>query len=186
MTVSQFGIKLLTHMVLFFILLGVPTGLAGNIYVDEWEDLLPGNLYDFVPEGGITSELWLDEGFQAQLKNAERRTRPELEQARIVLPGYMVPLDYEGDKVFRFLLVPNAGQCIHVPPPPPNQTVLVVSKAGTAMRTYSDPVIVEGRVKVQAGQTDYAETGYEIEAMAIIDFDFESLEQRVKALEENQ
>ena len=36
----------------------------------------------------------------------------------------MVPVEMKKGKVSKFLLVPEAGQCIHVPPPL-NQTVLV-------------------------------------------------------------
>lgn len=152
--------------------------------VVDWGDLLPANLYSFIPETGITSQMWLDEDFQQKLKDSERITRPELEGARVVLPGYMVPLDYEGDAVKSFLLVPNAGQCIHVPPPPPNQTIIVHFAKTTPMRTYSDPIIVRGLVRVVAGQTDYAETGYEIQAQDIVEFDFDRLETMVNDLGE--
>ena len=37
----------------------------------------------------------------------------------------MVPLEDDLDVVTEFLLVPYAGACIHVPPPPPNQIVYV-------------------------------------------------------------
>ncbi len=183
MTASPLNSRGLFWAVLLLALIGFARGTqAGAIVVDEWEDLIPANLYDFVPEGGITSELWLDEGFQKKLKESERRTRPELEQAKTVLPGYMVPLDYTGDLVFQFLLVPSAGQCIHVPPPPPNQTVLVTSKQGVKIRTYADPLIVRGLMRVEAGQTDYAETGYTLEASEVLDFDFDLIEKLVNEL----
>ena len=47
---------------------------------------------------------------------------------RVRLPGYVVPLDFEGTRVTGFLLVPYMGACIHVPPPPPNQIVYVRTK----------------------------------------------------------
>lgn len=154
-----------------------------RINVVEWEDLLPANLYGFISEDGITNEQWSSPEFQARLKASESKTRPELEQAEAVLAGYMVPLKYEGDIVKMFLLVPSAGQCIHVPPPPPNQTVLVRSDAGVKIRTYEVPIIVRGKISVEAELTDYAETGYTIDADEIIDFSFDDIEEMAGELE---
>jgi hypothetical protein len=39
-------------------------------------------------------------------------------------PGYMVPLEDNLREVTEFLLVPCPGACIHVPPPPPNQSCI--------------------------------------------------------------
>jgi len=41
------------------------------------------------------------------------------------MPGYVLPLEFDGDIVTEFLLVPYVGACIHTPPPPPNQIVYV-------------------------------------------------------------
>ena len=42
-------------------------------------------------------------------------------EKRVQIGGYAVPIDYDGTKITVFLLVPYAGACIHVPPPPANQ-----------------------------------------------------------------
>src|SRR6187399_1445007 len=44
---------------------------------------------------------------------------------KVKVPGFMVPLEDEEEMVTEFLLVPYVGACIHTPPPPPNQIVLV-------------------------------------------------------------
>ena len=49
----------------------------------------------------------------------------ELDGQNVRIPGYLLPLDFDGKKVTEFLLVPYVGACIHVPPPPPNQIVHV-------------------------------------------------------------
>lgn len=154
-----------------------------RINVVEWEDLLPANLYSFISEDGITNEQWSDPAFQARLKESETKTRPELEQADAVLAGYMVPLEFEADIVKMFLLVPSAGMCIHVPPPPPNQTVLVRSEKGVKIRTYDVPIIVAGKISVQRELTDYAETSYTILADEIVDFSFDEIETMTSELE---
>ena len=151
-------------------------------HVTDWAHLLPEGLYDFFPEDMATS-LWVDPEFQKKISAAERKIRPELNNLPIVLPGYMVPLVYEGSTVTEFLLVPSAGQCIHVPPPPVNQTVFVSLKQPTRIRTYGEPLIVEGRVLTRGQVTEYAETGYRIEADSITDFSFDALDERLEQLE---
>ncbi|MCB1814569.1 MAG: DUF3299 domain-containing protein, partial [Candidatus Competibacteraceae bacterium] len=49
----------------------------------------------------------------------------QLDGRDVRIPGFLLPLNYEGEKVTEFLLVPVVGACIHVPPPPPNQMVHV-------------------------------------------------------------
>ena len=153
-------------------------------YVTDWAELLPKGLYDFFPED-MTTALWVDPTFQQKVAEAERKTRPDVHNRPILLPGYMVPLVYEGEAVTEFLLVPSAGQCIHVPPPPVNQTIFVALKEPTRIRTYGEPVIVEGRLLTELGQTDYAETGYRIEAEAVEDFAFDAWDARLEAVQGN-
>lgn len=152
-------------------------------YVTDWADLLPEGLYDFFPEDMPTS-LWFDPEFQEKLAQAERKVRDDIHNQPVLLPGYMVPLVYEGKDVFEFLLVPSAGQCIHVPPPPVNQTVFVALEKPTRIRTYGEPLIVEGTLLTVGAVTEYTETGYRITADKIHDFDFDTwdalLESRVQ------
>lgn len=147
--------------------------------VTNWEDLLPPGLYDFMPKTGMTYEEYMKPEFQEKLIAADRKIRPELNTKPVILPGYMVPLEYKGSDVYMFLLVPSAGQCIHVPPPPVNQTVYVALEKPTRMRTYGEPVIVEGSLLTTGAVTEYAETGYRIEASEVIDFDIDVLEERI-------
>lgn len=151
-------------------------------WVTDWADLMPAGLYDFFPDDMATS-LWVDPKFQKKISEAERQIRPEIDKSPVFLPGYMVPLVYEGTDVYEFLLVPSAGQCIHVPPPPVNQTIYVALEKPTRIRTYGEPVIAEGILLATGAVTDYAETGYRIEAKEIYDFTFDFLEQRLEEIE---
>lgn len=80
----------------------------------------------------------------------------ELDGQLIRLPGYVLPLEYDEDKVTEFLLVPYAGACIHVPPPPPNQIVHVKldPSEGFEPEGLFDPVWVTGRIEARAMTED--------------------------------
>ena len=110
-----------TSLLLCFLLFASPLGVLApraepalpTTYVTDWAHLMPAGLYDFIPLEGMSASDWADPDFQKKILDAERKIRPELNKADVVLPGYMVPLVYEGTDVFEFLLVPSAGQCIH-------------------------------------------------------------------------
>ncbi len=76
--------------------------------------------------------------------------RKDLDGKPIRMPGYLLPLEFDGRKVTEFLLVPYVGACIHTPPPPPNQIVHVRSKSGfeTDGGLYT-PVWVSGLMRTE-------------------------------------
>jgi len=71
---------------------------------------------------------------------------PELDNASVVMPGFILPLEYTGTKVTEFLLVPWVGACIHTPPPPANQIIHVVvdEKMARESKGLFEPVSVTG------------------------------------------
>ena len=96
----------------------------------------------------------------------------ELDEASVKLPGYALPLEYDGMKVKEFLLVPWVGACIHTPPPPPNQIVYVKLKKGIENAGGFTPVWVTGEMKVTAATKNLylvdgsagIDVGYSLEA----------------------
>ena len=78
-------------------------------------------------------------------------TNTELDGATIRMPGYMLPLEFEGKGVTEFLLVPWVGACIHTPPPPPNQIVHVTLDEGHAFESSTgfEPVWIEGQMQTR-------------------------------------
>lgn len=80
------------------------------------------------------------------------------------LPGYIVPLEYDGTGTKEFLLVPYVGACIHVPPPPANQLVLVTAEKPYEFRFMFEPVYVTGQFNTSALTTELAEVGYSLTA----------------------
>ncbi|MCU7811748.1 MAG: DUF3299 domain-containing protein, partial [Candidatus Thiodiazotropha sp. (ex Notomyrtea botanica)] len=61
------------------------------------------------------------------------------------------------------------GACIHVPPPPANQTVYVkVPKADAKIRRAFDTVWVIGKLSAKSFTNDLATAGYQLDAEEIL------------------
>jgi len=102
----------------------------------------------------------------------------------IKIPGFAVPL--EGDDGFEyideFLLVPYFGACIHVPPPPPNQVILVILDKPVHFEVISFAIWVTGILEIgnyflEGGSDDFGqmrydtETSYLISAINVVEYD---------------
>jgi hypothetical protein len=135
-----------------------------------WTDLLPIDAFDFIPEGGVKDEMWTDPDFLLALKNAGLATVDELNGSSIRLTGFMVPLDVdygEAETVSEFVLVPSAGMCMHVPPPPPNQMLLVKLKEPVQIRNMYQPIGVTGIINIKPPAEEAFDSVYVVEAVII-------------------
>jgi hypothetical protein len=94
----------------------------------------------------------------------ESPVNPEMDAKSLKIPGFVVPLDFEKEKVDEFFLVPFFGACIHVPPPPPNQIVLVRLKEPIEGLGVMEVVWVYGRLRVERVATDLGRAGYSLAA----------------------
>ncbi|GMM87684.1 DUF3299 domain-containing protein [Vibrio fortis] len=86
-------------------------------------------------------------------------------QSRI--PGFITPVEFNGTKVTKFFLVPTAGACIHTPPPPPNQIVMIDYPDGIELVSLATPVWVEGKLISQQviADVDYSDGSTGVEAI---------------------
>jgi uncharacterized protein len=126
----------------------------------NWDRLIPEGAYDFIPDN-FTFDLMFDPTFQSKLDEANLKLNATIEGVTLDLAGFMVPLETANGLVQSFLLVPEAGQCVHVPPPPLNQTIFVnTSSAPVPLRDLYQPIQVKGRVSVGRAQHEIAESGY--------------------------
>ena len=152
--------------------------------VSNWSRLEPAGAYDFIPED-LSYEAYMNPDFLAKLDEAGKKLNNTLEGTDIALPGFMVPIEFKGTDVTKFLLVPEAGQCIHVPPPPLNQTLLVdASSEPTKFRDLYRPIIVYGKISVGSQSFDIADSGYTI-TDAVIDTLYFSDEAYNNSIEDN-
>ncbi len=153
----------LVHYLLLLLLLGFRSYADG---IDIWEQLLPENERQ-MPMPEINHDAPLSEASQ---QNLNVSVNPELDGQAIRIPGFVVPLDSEGELVKEFLLVPYFGACLHYPPPPPNQIVYVRYKQGLQLEDLWQPVWVEGIIHTQIQTVEgVATAGYSItEAESIV------------------
>lgn len=113
----------------------------------------------------------------AKQNNAEAITQ-EYDGKKVRMPGFIVPIEFDGLKTTEFLLVPVAGACIHMPPPPANQIVRVSYPEGFTVQNVQYPVWIEGdfhskkvteEVFLVDGKSNIT-MGYEMNASLIEDY----------------
>ncbi|UCO98164.1 DUF3299 domain-containing protein [Metapseudomonas lalkuanensis] len=87
---------------------------------------------------------------------------------KIHIGGYPVPLESDAKgRSTLFFLVPYPGACIHVPPPPPNQIVLVRYPEGIQLDDIYAPIWVDGTLKVEQVSNDLADAAYAMDAGSV-------------------
>lgn len=85
----------------------------------------------------------------------------ELNGRPIRIPGFIVPLEYDDELVItEFFLVPYFGACIHLPPPPPNQMILVDYPKGIQMDALYTPIWVSGELKAEVTKNELGTSAY--------------------------
>lgn len=150
----------------------VPTAHAAPREI-KWDDLVPK---DWDPTKGFKG------GSFGALNDGDPRAADMLRQMRaawdaaptvngldgqsVKLPGYVVPLEEVRGELREFLLVPYFGACIHTPPPPANQIVLVLPKPGARFQAM-DTVWVSGTIRAARAASDMGASGYRLEAASV-------------------
>ena len=135
----------------------VPLDFTPDAIMAKYEDQL-GQFDDGSPEA---YELYTQ--MQEDFNNAP--VNDLMDGSLIRLAGFIAPLEYSDELITEFLLVPYFGACIHVPPPPANQTILVTLSEGQGIK-FEDayyPFWVMGQLSADDTTTDLAEAGYYIE-----------------------
>jgi hypothetical protein len=150
----------------------------------EWNDLMPDDwVQEMTKEMAKMNRLASLQDNSQEANKAMNELRQKLDNAPIVksqvnqkirLPGYAVPLDADRNAKREFLLVPYFGACIHTPPPPSNQIVLVRPTAQSKIKKMPesmDVLWVEGELKEARVTTSQGVTGYMLEAVSIAPYE---------------
>ena len=95
----------------------------------------------------------------------------------VEISGFIVPLELDDhiDTVKEFLLVPNPLACIHVPPPPPNQMILVHMKKAIPLDMDLRGVTIKGVLRLAKDEVQDQLVGFELAGKSAkeADIDFE-------------
>ena len=95
-------------------------------------------------------------------------TLKKLDGKLVRIPGFVVPLDDFQEEGAEFLLVPYYGACVHTPPPPPNQIVMVAMAGRKSVKlNLFDAVWMSGRLKIATVESPYGAVGYQLEGLKV-------------------
>ncbi len=123
----------------------------------EWKDLRPIPARGFSTGNAVNhSRIPSRDYSDPRAYMVEKKYNGKL----VRLPGYLVPLEFDGTGGTEFLLVPFVGACIHVPPPPPNQLVYATISKPYEMEGLFEPVYAVGILNTVLAETELADTSY--------------------------
>lgn len=173
----------------FMLLMYSVSAIAQNVEFKriQWVDLMPKEdvetlynppqeIFDITEdeEGEMSEEGFenmmkaMDEDYQKALSST--KVIESLNNQKIEIPGFIVPLIIEGDKTTEFFIVPYFGACMHYPPPPPNQTIFAEYKAGIDISKIYEPYHFLGTLTIFKYQNDIAQSTYHLYIDSIKDF----------------
>lgn len=163
--------------------MGVSAETPGYNLID-WNDLMPEPwVKEMTKEMAAMGKLSNLQDNSDEANKAMAVMRKKFDEAPIVksqlnkkvrLPGYVVPLDAERSEKREFLLVPYFGACIHTPPPPANQIVLIRPTSQSKIKKLPesmDIVWVEGEIKEGRVATSQGVSGYLLEAVSVAPYE---------------
>lgn len=137
--------------------------LAGTISANdvreiEWMDLMPDEertAWEDASENVDHSGYASAEEFQSW------ETVGELDGKKIRIPGFVVPIETDGEgRLETFFLVPYFGACIHVPPPPANQIIYGRLEEPIEMVNIWDAFYMEGTLNIEEVSNETADSAY--------------------------
>ena len=129
-------------------------------YLDEIED---GSLEDKISTGLLNAlEASADDRYQQALISTN--VIPEMDGKAVRIPGFVVPLEFNDEQqATQFFLVPFFGACIHVPPPPPNQIIMIKAPQGLHFDNIYTPFWVSGVLQVETTENEMGISAYSMQ-----------------------
>lgn len=125
-----------------------------------WWDLLSEEEFSYYEELNALFEA--DPDYIPETDPPEPKINRDIDGQQVRIPGYIVGVDSDPEDftmVSSFLFVPYQGACIHVPPPPENQTIYV--EVDETVQT--DPYMgywLYGTIHIETGSNEIASYFY--------------------------
>ena len=156
-------------------------GLASHAMAEDlrqltWDDLLPIGEQEVLAElmqehmtriAGVREGSADDQMIQVGTFNVVHA----LDGESIRIPGFVIPFSFRRDSRYdEFLLVPYAGACIHVPPPPPNQIIYVQVDEPIEVPDIWSPVWAEGVLTTQKHEDELGDAAYTMRLTALEEY----------------
>jgi len=166
---------------ILWLLLSVAVAHAAELPETDWLELMPEEdrqalmrMPEIVHNGPeLSGTFGSKDGLKQQDKTLpevmySNKTVPWMDGKTIRIGGYPVPLESDNKgRSIEFFLVPYPGACIHVPPPPPNQLLLVRYPKGIALDDIYTPLWVNGVLHIEKVSNDLAEAVYTLDASGV-------------------
>ena len=143
---------------------------ASSVYRDiGWDSLLPeGFSVEKIMDDLKVNELGDNDPKAREALQKMREVwdkapaNPKINNKRVSIAGFVVPLDGEREKTREFLLVPYFGACVHAPAPPANQVIHVTLSKSASSIKLTPAALLYGTIRVLQSDTKLAVTGYEM------------------------
>lgn len=101
--------------------------------------------------------------------SVETNVNLELDGRKVIIPGFMVPLDGQKSGYTKhFLLTPQQGASVHTRPAPPNQLIHVAFDVPIKIPDLQQPMYIAGILSVKSEQAGFAKTGYQMKGIEAI------------------
>ena len=137
----------ITAVLLLALLFSTGSCAAATADTVVWNDLIDPAALAANSAEGVTDAAGI-ERLSAGISEAGINTA--ILNREIILTGFAVPVDYDDPEHLRsFLLVPYMGACIHVPPPPENQIIMVNLKEPRRIKAM-DQVQIKGIIRADS------------------------------------
>lgn len=141
-------------------LLALPA-MAVEYKTIDWDVLIPAG-EKLLPPPQVSHD-----GNLASVPQTVGGVNQKLDNQKVRIPGFVVPLEGDAKKITAFLLVPYFGACIHVPPPPTNQVVYVSYPKGAPVDDLWDAIWVKGKMRTVSSSHEMATASYSMEAVEV-------------------
>ena len=148
----------------------------------EWTDLIPEDdldallnppsYIDDIVDGSdedtlknkFKNEIESDNNDRYQQALSSTRVKSVVNNAPISIPAFIVPIEFNDEQsVTQFFMVPFFGACLHLPPPPPNQTIFVNYPEGIKLDSLYDAYWISGLIKTSLVENDIATAAYSMD-----------------------